>query len=142
SVLTSGSKVLIGKQALMRSLDFPRVLLPLVVVVSSFVGNLPAFGVLVLIALVSGEPVTLSWLLFPVALLVVAVMMLGMAMILARVVHAVRDLANLIPVAVRLLRYASGVFFSIEARVAAIAGAPVWVGPAMELQPVAVSLTL
>lgn len=142
SVLTAGSKALIGKVGMMRALAFPRVILPVVVVVSSFVSNLPAFLVLVLIALVSGEPVTASWLLFPVALLIVAVMGLGLAMIMARVVHAVRDVANLIPVAVRLLRYASGVFFSIEARVAAIASAPAWVGPAMELQPVAVSLTL
>lgn len=142
TVLTSGSKALLGKVGMMRSLAFPRVILPIVTVLSSFVSNLPAFAVLVGVALVTGEPVTWSWLLFPVALLVVGVMGLGIAMIVARVVHAVRDVANLVPLVVRLLRYVSGVFFSIEARVAAIDGAPAWVGPVMEYQPAAVALTL
>lgn len=142
AALTSGSKALLGKVTMMRSLAFPRVLLPVVVVLSGFVANIPAFLVLLLIALVTGEPVTWSWLLFPVALVVVALMGLGMAMIVARVVHAVRDLANVVPLVVRLLRYVSGVFFSIEARVAAIDDAPPWLGPALEYQPGAVSLTI
>lgn len=142
TVLTSGAKALLGKVGMMRSLAFPRVILPIVTVLSSFVSNLPAFGVLVLVALVTGEPVTWSWLLFPLALVVVGVMALGVAMLTARVVHAVRDVANLVPLVVRLLRYISGVFFSIEDRVAAIDGAPAWVGLAMEYQPVAVALSL
>lgn len=142
SVLTTGSKVLLGKVGMMRSLAFPRAILPIVAVLSSFISNLPAFLVLMVIALLTGEPVTWSWLLYPVALLIVGVMVLGLAMIVARVVHAVRDLANLVPVVVRLLRYASGVFFSIEARFAAVDGAPAWLGAAMELQPAAISLTL
>lgn len=142
SVLTSGAKVLLGKVGVMRSMAFPRIILPVVTVVSSFLTNLPAFGVLVVVAVLTEEPVTWAWLLFPVALLVVTMMGLGIAMIVARIVHAVRDLANLIGVLVRLLRYASGVFFSIDARVSAIDGAPAWLGPAMEYQPFALSLTL
>lgn len=142
SVLTSGSRVLLGKVGVMRSLAFPRIVLPMVTVLSSFLSNLPAFGVLVVVALITDEPVTWEWLLFPVALLVVGVIGLGLAMIVARLVHAVRDLANLVPVAVRLLRYASGVFFSIETRISGIEGAPDWLGPVMELQPFALSLTL
>ncbi|MFK5634326.1 ABC transporter permease [Ornithinimicrobium sp. LYQ103] len=142
AALTSGSKALLGKVSMMRSLQFPRLLLPIVVVVSGFVSSIPAFLVLVLIALATKEPVTWSWLLFPVALLVVAVMGLGMAMIVARVVHGARDLANVVPLFVRLLRYVSGVFFSIEARVAAIDDAPVWLGPLLEYQPGAVALTI
>ena len=140
--LTSGSKALLGKVSMMRSLAFPRIILPVVVVLSGFVANLPAFLVLVLVALLTGEPVTFAWLLFPVALLVVAVMGLGMALVVSRVVHGARDLANLVPLVVRLLRYVSGVFFSIEARVAAIDGAPVWVGPVLQYQPVAVALDI
>lgn len=142
SVLTGGSKILIGKMSVMRALSFPRIVLPIVTVVSNFLANLPAFAVLIAIAFLTGEPVSWKWALFPVALLIVSFMGLGLAMIAARVVHAVRDLHNLVPVAVRLLRYASGVFFSIEARVAAIEGAPAWLGPIMEFQPFALALTL
>lgn len=140
AALTSGSKALLGKVGMMRALAFPRVLLPVVVVLAELVSSLPAFAVLLGIAAVSGEPVTVKWLLFPVALLVVAVMGLGMAMIAARVVHAWRDTANLVPLVVRLLRYVSGVFFSIPARLAAVDGAPVVLELALRYQPAAVAL--
>ena len=142
SALASGSKSLLGKMKMIRSLTFPRVILPLTVTLSHFVSAVPAFVVLVVIALVSGEPVTVEWLLFPVALFVVLVMCLGFALIGSRVVHAVRDAANLMPLITRLLRYVSGVFFSLEASIARFEGAPAWVGYVLEYQPVAVALTL
>lgn len=142
SALASSSKVLVSRVKMMRSLTFPRVLLPLTVTLSHFVSAIPAFAVLIVIALVSGEPVTVEWLLFPVALFVVLVMCLGFALIGSRVVHAVRDAANLMPLITRLLRYVSGVFFSLEASIARFDGAPAWVGHVLEYQPVAVALTL
>ncbi|SOC58097.1 ABC transporter permease [Ornithinimicrobium cerasi] len=140
AALTSGSKAVLGKVGMMRALSFPRVLLPVVVVLAELVSSLPAFAVLLGIAVVSGEPVTLKWLLFPVALVIVSVMGLGMSMIAARVVHAWRDTANLVPLLVRLLRYVSGVFFSIPARLAAVDGVPVVVSVALQYQPAAVAL--
>jgi len=142
ATLTSGARSLLGNVGMMRSLAFPRVLLPVVKVISEFVNNIPAFLVLLVIALITKEPVTWEWLLFPVALLIVVVMGLGISMLVSRAVHAVRDLANIVPLVTRLLRYVSGVFFSIEARFATIDEAPRWVGLALEYQPVAVSLTL
>jgi teichoic acid transport system permease protein len=65
---------------------------------------------------------------------------LGVAMIAARVVHAVRDLANIVPLTVRLLRYVSGVFFSIDARLAAVGEVPEWIVVGLKYQPVAVAL--
>ena len=142
SALAAGSKVLVSRTKMMRALRFPRVLLPLTVTLSHFVSAIPAFAVVVLIALVSGEPITLEWLLFPVALLVVLVMCIGLALLGSRLVHAVRDLGNLMPLIVRLLRYVSGVFFSIEASIDRFDGAPAWIGYCLEFQPVAVALTL
>ena len=142
ATLTSGARSLLGNVGMMRSLAFPRVLLPVVKVISEFVNNIPAFLVLVVIALITEEPVTWEWLLFPVALLIVVVMGLGIAMLISRAVHNVRDLANIVPLITRLLRYVSGVFFSIQVRFATIDDAPRWVGLVLEYQPVAVSLTL
>lgn len=142
AVLTSGSRALLSKVGMMRSLAFPRILLPIVVVLSEFVNTIPAFLVLLVIALFSGEPITWEWLLFPVALLLVVGMGLGLAMLISRVVHAVRDLANLVPLIVRLLRYVSGVFFSIDARLVAIGDVPAWLGFSLQYQPVALALTL
>lgn len=142
ATLTSGARALLGKVGMMRSLAFPRILLPVVVVVSSFVNAIPAFLVLLVIALISGEPVTWHWLLYPVALLIVSMMGLGLALMISRVVHAVRDLANVVPLIVRLLRYVSGVFFSMEARLATLDNVPTWLSLALQYQPVGVALTL
>lgn len=141
-VLASGSKSLLSKMKMIRSLSFPKVLLPVTVTLAHFVSAVPAFAVLVLIALVSGETPTLEWLLFPVALAVVLVMCLAFALIGSRLVHAFRDLSNLMSLITRLLRYVSGVFFSVEASMARFEGAPAWIGHVLEYQPVAVALTL
>lgn len=141
-VLASGSKSLLTRMKMIRSLNFPKVLLPITVTFAHFVSAIPAFIVLLFIALLSGERPTAEWLLFPVALLVVLVMCLGIALIGSRLVHAFRDLANLMSLITRLLRYVSGVFFSVEASIARFDGAPAWVGHVLEFQPVAVALTL
>jgi teichoic acid transport system permease protein len=61
----------------------------------------------------TGEPFSLHWLLFPLALFLVTLINLGLTFFLARIVNAARDTNNLVPVGVRLARYVSGVFFSI-----------------------------
>ena len=61
----------------------------------------------------------------------------GAGMLAARMVSMSRDILNLIPVTVRLLRYVSGVFFSI----AAYAGHG-WISTVLQYQPVSVYLSL
>lgn len=142
AALTSGGKSLLSKLGMIRSLRFPRVLLPITVVISEFITAFPAFLTLVVIAIVMGERPSTSWLLFPVAMFIVLVFSLGVAMLAARLVHGVRDAANLLPLVVRLLRYLSGVFFSIEASMERFKNAPAWIGDVLAYQPVAVSLTM
>lgn len=142
SAMTSGSKALRGKIGMIRSLSFPRVLLPITVVLSEFVSALPAFVILVLIALATGETPNLEWLLFPVALGVVLLVSLGLGMIFARIVHAVRDAGNVVPLIVRMLRYVSGVFFSVQYSLERSPDAPQWIALILTYQPVAVLLTL
>ncbi|WP_256838907.1 ABC transporter permease [Ornithinimicrobium faecis] len=142
-VLASGSKSLLSKIKMIRSLSFPKLLLPVTVTFAHFVSAIPAFVVLVIIALImEEEPPSAEWLLFPVALLVVLVMCMAFALIGSRLVHAFRDLSNLMSLITRLLRYVSGVFFSVQVSIERFDGAPAWVGHALEYQPVAVALTL
>lgn len=139
--MVSGSKSLLSKMGMMRSLTFPRVILPITVVLAEFLATLPAFVVLVLIVLLRERP-TVSWLLYPFALLIVMGIGLGIAMIGARLVHAVRDAANLMPLLTRLLRYVSGVFFSVEHAMSRFNDPPEIIALALQYQPFAVSLTL
>ena len=113
SVVTRGAKAITGKLSLVRALHFPRAILPMSVAVTEFIAALPAFALLFVLMFATGETPSWSWLLFPVAVVLQGVALLGIAFICARLVNISRDLGNLIPVIVRLLRYCSGVFFPV-----------------------------
>lgn len=143
--LNYGARAMTGNISMIRSLQFPRVLLPLSTSMSQFFATLPAFGILVVIALVRGQTPTWEWLLFPVSLVVVGVMTTGLGLIAARVVHEVRDASNLIPLLTRMMRYVSGIFFPVgEFAQNAVErhNAPEWIAAILEYQPLAVTLTL
>lgn len=112
--LTKGCRAIIGNLGLIRALRFPRCVLPLSVSLTEFISNVPAFGVLLVLMLVTGEPPSVAWLFFPVALIIHSLVNTGMVLFAARMVNGSRDLANLVNMVVRLLRYVSGVFFSID----------------------------
>ena len=113
--MTSSAKSISGNLNLVRSLRFPRCVLPLSTTLTEFIAFLPSLAVIVVLTLVTGEPITVEWLLFPVAILLILMINAGISLIVARLVHSSRDLRNLVPLLVRLLRYVSGVFFSITA---------------------------
>lgn len=136
ATVNSGANSIISNIDLVRALHFPRAVLPISVAVSEILNLLPAIVVMFGIVILTGEPVAWTWLLVPIALLLIVTFTSGVCMLAARIVTAARDLRNLIPVGVRLLRYVSGVFFSIEGYVS---GA---LGLAMEYQPVALYITL
>jgi teichoic acid transport system permease protein len=142
--LNYGARSMTGNISLVRSLRFPRIILPLSVSVSQFLATVPAFAILVVIALVRGQRPSVEWLLFPVSLLVVGVLTTGLGLIAARVVHEVRDASNVIPLLTRMLRYVSGIFFPVAefAQGALERGLPQWGALILEYQPIAVSLTL
>lgn len=114
SSMNSSAKAISGNLNLVRSLRFPRCVLPLSVTLTEFISALPSLAVIVVLVLVTGESITAAWLLFPVAIGLTLLINAGISLIVARVVHTSRDLRNLVPLLVRLLRYVSGVFFSIE----------------------------
>lgn len=134
--INNGAKSLVSNLSVVRALRFPRVVLPVAVVMTQFFVALPAFGIAMVVAVVTGEPITWSWLLYPVAILITFVMTTGLAMIGAAVVYRVRDAANLLPLITRLLRYVSGVFFVVTAYTSGV------IGLLMAYQPVAVVLTM
>lgn len=143
--MTGAAKSLIDNVSMVRALRFPRVILPVSSTLGEAVATIPAFGVILVVALATGERPSIFWLLYPVALLIVTAVTTGIGLILARIVHEFRDAANLVPLMVRLLRYVSGVFFPIaDYTTQAIAerGFPPWLAVMLEYQPVAVMLTM
>jgi teichoic acid transport system permease protein len=114
SCLTDGSKSIVGSMGLLRTLHFPRVVLPLAKVLQNLMALGPTMLVLGLLMLVFKQPLTWSWLLVFPALGLMAFYCLGVAMIAARLTIHVRDITNLIPFVNRLTFYVSGIFFSVE----------------------------
>ena len=136
STLSAGATSILNNINVVRSLQFPRAVLPISVSVSEIINLLPAIAVMYIIVLATGEPVTWSWLLIPAVLALILIFTAGACMIAARIVVAARDLRNLIPMVVRVLRYGSGVFFSVQAYTGGV------IGLILEYQPVALYLNL
>lgn len=100
---------------LIRSLQFPRAVLPIATVIQEFFAYASGFGVMLVVLLVTGEPPRLTWLLAPVIVLALTMFSAGLGLIVARMADTVRDLTQVIPYVFRILLYVSGIIFSIQA---------------------------
>lgn len=110
----SGSKAITSNTKLVQSLGFPRILLPVAVVIEQALRMLPIVVLLVILLLVFGVPVSWSWLLIIPILLMMAVFNLGVVLILARMSVWTRDVQQVIPIVNRVLFYASSIFFQLD----------------------------
>ena len=99
---------------LIRSIQFPRVLLPVSTVNGQTVAFLPALAVTLVAVVATGERPTLRWLALLPVLAALFSFNIGVALLLARVGRSVRDLPNLLPHLLRLLLYSSGVIFDVD----------------------------
>lgn len=111
SSLTNGAKAITGNTALVQSLAFPRITLPIAVVIENFLKLLPSLGVMAIIMIVFGHWPTWHWLLMVPLLLLYSMLCTGIALIGARLTVHVRDLTQLLPFISRLFFYTSGVLF-------------------------------
>ncbi len=112
--LTDGAKSITGNRALVQSLAFPRLTLPLAEVIKQFLALLPALVLLGIILPFLGDRPSWSWLLMIPLLLLYLLFNAGVAMIGARLTVHVRDLTQLLPFVVRILFYTSGVLFDVS----------------------------
>ena len=114
SCMTTGAKAIQGNISLVRSLHFPRAIMPISVALSELIILLPGLAVMGVIIIACGQGPGWSWLLFPAVVLLFWMFGMGLALIMARLVVQVRDLANLLQFINRLLFYTSGVIFPID----------------------------
>lgn len=112
---TSGATAIVGNVGLMRSIRFPRALLPITSTLTQTISALPAFGVIFVVAVVTGQPPIWQWTLFPVVIAGEILFNLGAAMFAARLTTQFQDTTQILPFVFRILLYASGVIFSAEA---------------------------
>jgi len=129
---TAGAKSISGNLSMIRALHFPRASLPLAYTIQELQQLAISMGVLLAIVLLTGEPITLAWLLIPVVLLLQTLFNVGASLVMARIGTNVRDMNQLLPFIMRTWLYTSGVFFSIPEKVSSLPG---WVETVMFLNP-------
>jgi len=130
---------------LVRSHQFPRAVVPAATSLTEAVLFAPALVVMVIISYLTGflpgmgtvDP-RWTWLLLPVAAVLLVIFSMGTSFFLARIGARTPDLRNVLPFFLSLGRYGSGVMFSIQSMVNPHA----WWAKVLEWQPISVYLTL
>jgi len=111
---TGGSRAITGNAKLVQSLGFPRILLPISVVIEQTMRVVPIVLLLGILLLVFGVPASWSWLLVIPILAMMGVFNLGVALIVGRMSVWLRDVQQFIPTINRILFYASAIFFQVD----------------------------
>jgi len=112
--LNKGAKSITGNQALVQSLAFPRITLPIAIVLEELFNLVPMILVLGVLLTVLGHPPSLSWLLIVPLLAIYTLFNAGVAFIAARLTVHLRDVTQVLPFIQRFLFYTSGVLFAVD----------------------------
>jgi teichoic acid transport system permease protein len=134
-----GASSVTGNRALVRSLHFPKVILPVSIVMRQTLAFYSNFLVLIVVALVTGERVRWQWVLAPICLAFMACFASGAAMIAAWATAKWRDIDDLLPFGIRMWMYFAGIFFDVHVR---YAGKPHFVQVVAFYNPAAVYLQI
>ena len=114
--ITNGAKTIPTNLSLIRALHFPRACMPLATVLVEFQQMLLSMVVLIVIVLLSGEPITLHWLMLLPTLVFLTMFSSGMTMFIARLGANLPDVSQLLPFILRTWLYLSGVFYNIDSQ--------------------------
>jgi teichoic acid transport system permease protein len=133
-VATTGAVSITSNSSLIGQVNFPRVALPLSATIAESISHAWSILALLVIVLLTGEPVTATWLLIIPLLLLQASFNLGLAMIVARLAFHFRDIQQFLPYLLRMWLYLSGIFYTlafVEQRLEAIS----WLASLFEWNP-------
>ena len=111
---TGGANSIANNLGLIRSLQFPRALLPASAVLREGYTLRSAAVVVAAVLLATGEGLTVRWVIILPIVALQSVFNLGGALILARFADRIRDISNVLPFVFRLVFYLSGVLFLVD----------------------------
>ncbi|GAA3591364.1 ABC transporter permease [Kineosporia mesophila] len=113
---TDGAKSLVANRGLVRTLHFPRAVLPIATLLNKLMELVATTVVMCVIVMLTGEMPQLDWLLIIPAYFFLALFSGGIAFVAARLTVHLRDISQLIPFINRLIFYLSGVFYIVGNR--------------------------
>lgn len=111
----AGARSLIKYQGLIQIVAFPRATLPLTTTLTESLATLPAYVVMILVTLGTGEPVALAWVVLVPVFALQVMFTAGCSLVAARATSHLPDVQQILPFVFRLGFYASGVLFNINA---------------------------
>lgn len=111
---SAGAKAITSNSGLLKTLSFPRILLPLSAVIREFINFIPQLAILTIVMLVFGQEISWDWLYMVPITFLMFLFSTGLAMISARLTVRIQDLNKLVPFITRLMFYSSGIFFEVE----------------------------
>jgi teichoic acid transport system permease protein len=111
-----GARSIVSNSGLVRTLHFPRAVLPIAAVLQSLYGLFWIVLVMTAIVVASGEPITPRFLLLVPCYLLMSLFCTGIAFFAARLTIHIRDITQLIPFITRLIFYVSGIFFAVSSK--------------------------
>lgn len=112
--LTAGAKSITSNEPLMRSISFPRAILPMAAVFSEFAAFGYAAVTMVAVVLLTGETLWWTWLLIVPITALQLLFNLGAAFFMARLSSHFRDIQQVLPFVLRMWLYLSGVLWPIS----------------------------
>ncbi|ACZ31601.1 ABC-2 type transporter [Xylanimonas cellulosilytica DSM 15894] len=147
--VSAGVSSITSNVQLVRSHQFPRAVVPASTSMTELVLFVPTLVMMVVLSVLTGAFIpsmgavypAWSWLLLPVAAVLLAAFSMGCAFFLARLGARTPDVANLLPFFVGLGRFGSGVMFSVTAQIG-VENRGTWWALIVEWQPLAVYLNL
>lgn len=135
---TTGSKSITANASLVQSLSFPRMSLPIALVVQRLLQFVPMLVMMFGIAIAFGSLPSIEWLLMVPLVVLFTLFNTGLTFITARLTVHFRDLSQLLPFISRFFFYTSGTFFSVEQRF----GDRGWLMTVADFQPIHEFLSL
>jgi lipopolysaccharide transport system permease protein len=120
SAVVSGTGSILANSTLVKKVYFPRILLPISVVLSNLINYLLALPMFIIVAVVSGHPLYWTLMLVPVAMVIQVVFCIGLSFFLSTINVFYRDTQFIIDLAMLAWFFLTPIFYDIRAAKPAI----------------------
>lgn len=113
--LSAGTNVVFVQKELVKKIYFPREVLPIAFTIAQFVNMVLCYGIVILVAVISGVQVELkAWLYLPLIMLVEFLLCLGITYLVSALTVYFRDLEHILGVFTMVWMYLTPVIYPVE----------------------------
>jgi teichoic acid transport system permease protein len=112
--LVKGTKSIVKNISLVRSVHFPRAILPISSTGQETLSLGVVLSMMIVICLITGLRPQWSWLLAIPAIVMLIMFSVGLGLVCARITAQVRDFAQLLPHVLRIIFYCSGILYDVD----------------------------